>query len=76
MFEKINVEILKLIEEYNNNHDDQPNCIIISSEYYHIILKYISQLTDDCIKFTKLYNLGIIVIDSKNFIKVCRREFI
>ena len=76
MFEKINVEILKLIEEYNNNHDDEPNCIIISSEYYHIIFSYISKMTDECIRFTKLYNLGIIVIDSKQFIKVCRREFI
>lgn len=75
MFE-INEEILRLIEEYKNRHEDQPNCIIISSEYYHIILKYISQLTDDCFKFTKIYNLEIIVIDSKNFIKVCRREFI
>ena len=71
IFEKINNEIKELIKEYQG----QPNCIILSSEYYHIIVDYIEDMIEgrEC-KFTKLYDLDLIVIDSKNFIKVTRRE--
>lgn len=74
MYEKIIEEILDLIVEYVHKYGNGPNCLIISLDYYSIILGYMSQLSDEYVECTMLFGLELIVIDSKNFIKVCRRE--
>ena len=71
------LEIKKAIEEQIELYEGDPNCLIISSFYYHYLLEHIHEIIDiQNYTVSKLFGLNVIVIESPRFIKVTRREII